>query len=64
MQMAHMTFKRKSFTARSNALLNTSIARKNWKKGCGYHKRSLTEPAMYRIKIFFGGILKYRTFKS
>lgn len=34
--------------------------RKQWKQGVGYHRRSLVETAMYRIKTCFGAILKNR----
>ena len=36
------------------------LARKLWKKLTGYHKRSLVETAMYRIKQLFGGRLRSR----
>lgn len=35
--------------------------RKNWKESIGYHRRSLAETAMYRLKAIFGGHLKNRT---
>jgi hypothetical protein len=34
------------------------IGRKQWKKEVGYHRRSLAETAMYRIKCCFGPMLK------
>jgi hypothetical protein len=33
-----------------------------WKKASGYHRRSLTETAMFRFKCLFGGNLKNRHF--
>lgn len=36
------------------------IGRKAWKEAIGYHRRSLAETAMYRIKRCFGGRLKSR----
>ena len=36
------------------------VGRKEWKKEVGYHRRSLAETAMYRIKCCFGSILKNR----
>jgi len=38
--------------------------RKNWKIQTGYHKRSLAETAMYRIKTIFGGVLRSRLFEA
>jgi hypothetical protein len=40
------------------------LGRKNWKKQSGYHKRSLVETAMYRLKTIFGGLLKVRIFEN
>lgn len=39
------------------------IGRAQWKKEVGYHKRSLSETAMFRFKIIFGGHLFSRRFK-
>lgn len=36
--------------------------RTEWKKKNDYHRRSLSETAMYRFKIIFGGTLASRTF--
>ena len=36
------------------------VGRKQWKKDVGYHRRSLAETAMYRMKRSFGGKLKNR----
>lgn len=36
------------------------VGRKQWKKDIGYHRRSLAETAMYRLKCCFGDKLKNR----
>jgi len=36
--------------------------RKEWKKRAGYHRRSLAENAMYRLKQLFGDRLASRLF--
>ncbi len=38
--------------------------RKEWKKRIGYHRRSLSETAMYRMKSLFGGNLKNRKMEN
>ena len=38
--------------------------RKKWKKQMGYHKRSLAETAMYRVKTIFGNSLRSRIFEN
>ncbi len=38
--------------------------RKGWKKEVGYHRRSLAETAMYRVKQNFGSILKNRILEN
>lgn len=38
--------------------------RKKWKHESGYHRRSLSETAMYRVKTIFGPQLYSRKFKS
>lgn len=40
------------------------IGRKRWKQEIGYHRRSLSETAMYRLKCCFGSQLKNREFKN
>ena len=40
------------------------LGRKNWKKQSEYHKRSLAETAMYRLKTIFGGALRARLFEN
>lgn len=39
-------------------------SRKEWKKKSGYHRRSLSETAMYRIKAIFGPTLYSRKFEK
>ncbi|GAJ73418.1 LOW QUALITY PROTEIN: mobile element protein [Vibrio sp. JCM 18904] len=36
----------------------------NWKKRYGYHKRSLSETAMYRVKQLLGGRLSLRNYNA
>ena len=38
--------------------------RKKWKEDSGYHRRSLSETAMYRIKTVFCGRVKSRVFEN
>jgi len=40
------------------------IGRKGWKERIGYHRRSLSETGMYRMKTIFGGTLKNRKFEN
>jgi hypothetical protein len=40
------------------------ICRKKWKERIGYHRRSLSETGMYRMKTIFGGNLKNRKFEN
>jgi len=40
------------------------VGRKQWKKEVGYHRRSLAETAMFRMKCCFGGMLKNWEFKN
>jgi len=40
------------------------VGRKQWKKEIGYHRRSLAETAMYRMKCCFGAILKNRELEN
>lgn len=40
------------------------IGRKKWKEGIGYHRRSLSETGMYRMKTIFGGNLKNRKLEN
>jgi len=56
--------------ARNNNLLEIlglggdDRARKLWKKLKGYHRRSLAETAMFRLKRIFGGDLRSRVFAN
>jgi hypothetical protein len=36
------------------------LGRKQWKQESGYHRRSLSETTMFRLKIIFGGKLRRR----
>ncbi|MCI0335634.1 MAG: transposase [Planctomycetes bacterium] len=38
--------------------------RKSWKERVGYHRRSLAETAMHRLKSCFGSMLKNRPFPN
>ncbi len=40
------------------------VGRKQWKQESGYHRRSLSETAMFRLKIIFGGKLRRRFFDN
>lgn len=40
------------------------IGRAEWKKECGYHKRSLVETSMFRIKTLLGTRLSTRKFEN
>jgi hypothetical protein len=40
------------------------LGRKEWKKQSGYHKRSLAETAMYRLKMIFNDSLRARIFEN
>lgn len=37
------------------------VGRAKWKRESGYHRRSLAETAMFRIKTIFGGVLRARS---
>lgn len=37
---------------------------KHWKKKYGYHKRSLSETAMFRVKKLVGGTLRSRNYNA
>ncbi|MEZ9156584.1 IS5/IS1182 family transposase, partial [Vibrio sp. 10N.286.52.E2] len=37
---------------------------KHWKKKYGYHKRLLSETAMFRVKTLFGGRLSLRNYNA
>ena len=40
------------------------VGRKKWKRECGYHRRSLSETTMFRLKVIFGGKLRRRKFHA
>lgn len=40
------------------------VGRKKWKEESGYHKRSLSETAMFRMKAIFGSMLSSRKLES
>lgn len=40
------------------------VGRKQWKQEVGYHRRSLAETAMFRMKCCFGAILKNRKLEN
>jgi hypothetical protein len=40
------------------------VGRKQWKREAGYHQRSLSETAMFRFKVLFGGSLANRLFST
>ncbi len=40
------------------------FGRKQWKQESGYHRRSLSETAIFRLKTIFGGRLRRRGFDS
>ena len=40
------------------------LGRKGWKIRVGYHRRSLAETAMFRMKTIFGGRLKNRLLRN
>ncbi|OUL25397.1 hypothetical protein BV372_28135 [Nostoc sp. T09] len=40
------------------------VGRKQWKEESGYHRRSLSETAMFRLQTIFGGKLRRRFFDS
>ncbi len=41
-----------------------SLGRTRWKQESDYHRRSLSETAMFRLKTIFGGKLRRRTFDN
>ncbi|MDR1492814.1 MAG: IS5 family transposase, partial [Planctomycetaceae bacterium] len=51
--------------ARDEAIRGTrKLGRSEWKRQVGYHRRSLSETAMYRMKTIFGQNLKNRNKES
>jgi transposase len=55
----------KRFAARNKNIRRIrAVGRKKWKKESLYHRRSLVETTMYRLKVIFGDRLRGRTFES
>jgi hypothetical protein len=44
-------------------LRGREVGRDGWKKETGYHRRSLAETAMMRLKTIFSGRLKVREWR-
>jgi hypothetical protein len=42
----------------------SQVGRKQWKQETGYHRRSLSETAIFRLKTIFGGKLRRRFFDN
>lgn len=40
------------------------VGRSKWKRESGYHRRSLSETTMFRLKVMFGGKLRRRKFNN
>ncbi|MEM1173051.1 MAG: IS5/IS1182 family transposase, partial [Cyanobacteria bacterium P01_H01_bin.35] len=40
------------------------VGRKKWKRESGYHRRSLSETTMFRLKVVFGGKLRRGKFDN
>ncbi len=47
-----------------NLLRVNQVGRKQWKQESSYHRRSLSETAIFRLKTIFGGKLKRRFFDN
>lgn len=47
-----------------NLRIIRKIGRKQWKESIGYHRRSLSETAMFRVKTLFGDKVLSRTFDN
>jgi len=43
---------------------SSAAGRKDWKRRCGYHRRSLSETAMYQYKQLIGPTLRARCFET
>ncbi|EOV5436654.1 IS5 family transposase [Vibrio parahaemolyticus] len=55
---------KRSFEKFSSYLQKAIGSNKHWKKRYGYHKRSLSETAMYRVKQLLGGRLSLRNYNA
>lgn len=40
------------------------VGRADWKQESGYHRRSLAETTMFRLKVTFGGCVRSRSFDN
>ena len=40
------------------------VGRKRWKQACGYHRRSLAETTVFRVKTIFGNRVRSRSFEG
>ena len=40
------------------------VGRADWKQESGYHRRSLAETTMFRLKVTFGGRVRLRSFDN
>ncbi len=40
------------------------VGRKKWNRESGYHRRSLSETTMFRLKVIFGAKLRRRKFDN
>ena len=52
------------FVGCSQAQWTDRLGRRQWKENIGYHRRSLSETAMYRMKCCFGDHLKNRLIEN
>lgn len=60
----HGNSKQKPHPRDENLRRMRSSGRKRWKRDSGYHRRSLAETTMFRLKTIFGGKLRRRTFDN
>ena len=58
---ANLSEQDKSPSRDQNIRAIRQVGRKQWKQDIGYHRRSLAETAMYRIKQLFGSQLACRS---
>ena len=47
-----------------NLRRSRKVGRKRWKRESGYHRRSIAETTMFRLKTLFGGMLRSRQFNN
>ena len=60
----HGNCKSPPLTRDENIRSSRKLGRKKWKQNIGYHRRSLSETAMFRIKQLFGAKLSARLFEN